>query len=185
MEVGRRGDPRAKDKRRVNQSSLDNAKWAQWAATQILVMFAHLRRVASNPRKRSECSLKMSEADRAQLFVLIDMIRQVESTSTTSLAPRRKLRKVESDVTLDSDGYPKILRNFDNDASPESSTTNSSSSSSSSPQSHPQDMQEDEEEAAVWLDLCQRVRSGSNSGSGLGSGNLCIASDRQCVIDFI
>ena len=98
----------------LNKGPLSDKAWAGQRTERVITLLAHLRRLLT-PYRFDQCTAKMSKQDIITLRALISLIdpKYVQHGAESSVTSKRQLKahdSIVSNVTLDSDGFPEMLR---------------------------------------------------------------------------
>ena len=127
----------------LNSTGLPDELWAGRRADICGTMLCHLRRVKADGVRRNQLSHKATESDMSMVQDLIDMMDDGEKTSSASREPSPAetvlytTRKLKVQVSLDEDGFPKMLADSEpavkNSSSPRAEDVKALSAMVSSP----------------------------------------------------
>ena len=102
-----------------NDTQFKNSFWAMSKAQKITTLLAHWRRVKYEENRRLQCLAKATQSETRAIHRLIALepsMSRIEDALPIAKekqekeSPKRKLQETHSDVTLDSEGWPKMLQ---------------------------------------------------------------------------
>ena len=89
--------------------------WAGCVAERLLTLLCHWRRVAREPERLKQCLSKASKEDQAAVKRLVKLYQEPSSSEAPSKKSLQRERTDSSSVTLDSQGFPCMLRELGDD----------------------------------------------------------------------
>lgn len=99
------------EKPQVNNSSFNGSVWANMRVERLTVALLHLRRLKTDEEMR-KCVAKLTGKEFQELKELAKQLQDKDAAGNENdppLAKRRELKKEDSEISKDSDGYPKCF----------------------------------------------------------------------------
>jgi len=90
--------------------------WAGCVAERLLTLLCHWRRVSREPERLKQCLSKASKEDQAAVKRLVKLYQEPSSSEAPSKKTLQRERTDSSSVTLDSQGFPRLLRELSDDS---------------------------------------------------------------------
>jgi hypothetical protein len=90
--------------------------WAGCVAERLLTLLCHWRRVSREPERLKQCLSKASKEDQAAVKRLVKLYQEPSSSEAPSKKTLQRERTDSSSVTLDSQGFPRMLRELGDDS---------------------------------------------------------------------
>ena len=90
--------------------------WAGCVAERLLTLLCHWRRVSREPERLKQCLSKASKEDQAAVKRLVKLYQEPSSSEAPSKKTLQRERTDSSSVTLDSQGFPCMLRELGDDS---------------------------------------------------------------------
>lgn len=99
------------EKPQVNSTAFNGGVWANMRVERLTVALLHLRRLKADEEMR-KCVAKLTGTEFQQLKELAKQLQDKDAAGNENdppLAKRRELKKEDSEISKDSDGYPKCF----------------------------------------------------------------------------